>query len=214
MEVLISRRSQSTRFMPGVYVFPGGRVDPEDYQASGFTEDLARQPAGLDWPSRHKLPALARAALRETFEETGLLVGGQGRPRRKPPRLAFWQAYQAAGRTPAFDRLRLFARAVTPTFSPLRFDTRFFLAEDCPAGGAITGNGELEDLGWRPVSSMAGLPMATVTALVLGEALRHARAGRLRRRRAPLLFWIRPKIGRRFTLRSPAPRGPQPGESA
>lgn len=203
LEVLIGRRSQATRFMPGYYVFPGGRVDPADYQASGFAESLPRQPLGLDWRSSHKLMPLARTALRETFEETGLLAGSAGRPRRKPPPADIWLAYQNAGRAPAFDRLRLFARAVTPSFSPIRFNTRFFLAQDCAADGRLEGNGELEELAWRPVAEVARLPLATVTALVLSEALRHARA---RRRRAALLFWIRPKIGRRYSLRA-APRG-------
>ncbi len=202
--------------MPGFYVFPGGRVDAADYLPSGFAETLPRQPMGLDWRSRHKLIALARAAVRETFEETGLLVGPAGRPLRRPPRAGVWSTFQASGRSPAFDRLRLFARAVTPAFSPVRFNTRFFLAQGCPTGGRIEGNGELEDLRWRSVSDVAKLPLATVTALVLQEALHHARAARHRRRRAPLLFWIRPKIGRRYRLGVPVPEfgNPESGNPA
>ena len=184
--------------MPGVYVFPGGRVDPEDTLASGFAEALPRQPPGLDWPSRHKLAVLARAALRETFEETGLLAATTGRPARCPPGTPLWQAYQGAGLAPAFGRLRLFARAVTPPISPIRFDTRFFLAVDCPLSGTLTGNGELEDLGWRTIADAARLPLATITGLVLAECLAHARTAPPRRRTASFLYWMRPKTGRRF----------------
>jgi 8-oxo-dGTP pyrophosphatase MutT (NUDIX family) len=66
LEVLIGRRGKGARFMPGRYVFPGGRVTPEDARAwAGERADPA--PAGL--------LALKRAALRETFEETGLVLG-------------------------------------------------------------------------------------------------------------------------------------------
>src|SRR5262252_2020164 len=66
LEVLIGRRGKGARFMPGRYVFPGGRVTAEDAQAwAGEIEN----------DEERRTLALKRAALRETFEETGLVVG-------------------------------------------------------------------------------------------------------------------------------------------
>ncbi len=74
-EVLLGRRSARSRFMPGIYVFPGGRIGPEDCRPSGFAEPLPDPPPGLDQTTRRRLAVFARAALRETYEETGLLIG-------------------------------------------------------------------------------------------------------------------------------------------
>src|SRR5215813_12180614 len=79
-EVLLGQRRATARFLPGVYVYPGGRLDPEDRLRSGFMEEFAPLPAGLDQATTRLAPALLRAAIRETYEETGLLVGERGRP--------------------------------------------------------------------------------------------------------------------------------------
>lgn len=189
--------------MPGYYVFPGGRLDQADGQWSGFAEDLPRQPKGHDWATHRKRLSLARAAIRETFEETGILVGQKGYPLGPAPKREIWQAFVSAGCAPAFARLRLFARAVTPVSSPMRFNTRFFYALDCPLVGQPKGNGELEDLHWRPVREVLRLQLAQVSALVLREALTHVRIGEKLRRRAPLFFWTRPESKARFTLARP-----------
>ena len=177
-EVLLGRRHSKAGFMPGVYVVPGGRVEPEDGKASGFSEDLPPLPQGLDKATHGRAAAIARAALRETFEETGLLYGRalQSPMSARPSREALpaiWERYAAAGVTPVFDRLWFIARAITPAFSPRRFHTRFLLGEGGFAQGEIGGDGELEDIGWYPMSGIGGLPMANITKLVLEEALEH-----------------------------------------
>lgn len=178
-EVLLGRRHSRAGFMPGVYVVPGGRVEPEDGKLSGFSEDLPPLPQGLDKATHGRATAIARAALRETFEETGLLYGKSGQTPGKPPisdgpsQPAIWDRYAAAGILPVFDRLWFIARAITPTFSPRRFHTRFLLGEGGFAQGQIGGDGELEDIGWYPMSGLGGLPMANITKLVLEEALEH-----------------------------------------
>jgi len=175
LSVLLGRRHRDLRFMPGAYVFPGGRIDPTDRQSSGFDEDLSAPPSALDRKTRREFAVFARAALRETFEETGLLLGTAGSEAAAPSDVAggVWAAYRRAGLTPAFRHLRPVARAITPTCSPRRYHTRFFLAEGNWQSEALAGDGELEDLGWVSVTEAGRLPIAEVSALVLAEALAH-----------------------------------------
>jgi 8-oxo-dGTP pyrophosphatase MutT (NUDIX family) len=169
-EVLLGRRRATAKFLPGVYVYPGGRLDPEDRWESGFEERFAALPGGLDRATARLAPALLRAAVRETYEETGVLVGSPGRARAQGTP-AIWQAYREAGLQPAFHAARLFVRAVTPTFSRIRFHTRFFLMDATDlAVEKVPGDGELEDVGWVPLAEARRLPMVDVTEFVLGLA--------------------------------------------
>ncbi len=199
-EVLLGRRSQGSRLLPGVYVFPGGRLSALDRRPSGFAEDLAPPPSGLDARTRHRLAVFARAALRETFEETGLLLGLSA-PATAPANAAtacapdVWAAFARAGLAPAFSALGLVARAITPTASPLRFHTRFFLADGANAHGPLGGDGELEDIHWVPVTAAPALPIPEVTLRVLEEALaRRAEdvQGASGARPATLVRWVGP----------------------
>ncbi len=185
--------------MPGIYVFPGGRVGPGDRRPSGFAEPLPEPPAGLDQATRRRLAEFARAALRETFEETGLLLGAAETapapaPAPAPPPRGrgaeVWNAFAAARLRPGFGGMRLVARAITPTDSPVRFHTRFFLAEGAAAAGEIGGDGELEDIHWAPLDSLPELPMADITLLVLEEALAHRAGAGGPGRPVPLFRWI------------------------
>ena len=82
LELLAGRRPGHVKFMPGVWVFPGGAIDPED-----------KKPWRVETGGAHLPPRLARsarAALRETWEEVGVLVGrrtGSPPPDRKSTRL-------------------------------------------------------------------------------------------------------------------------------
>src|SRR3954469_2939386 len=91
-EILLGRRHRRAGFLPDIYVVPGGRVDPGDHAPSGFAESLHPAVAAALSSGGTRRPALAfpRAALRETHEETGLLVGGAGAPLAKPG-AAVWQ---------------------------------------------------------------------------------------------------------------------------
>jgi len=201
-EVLLGRRHPKSRFMPNIYVFPGGRVGPKDRLPSGFAERFSAQPEGLDAGTRRRLDRFVRAALRETFEETGLLVaserfrGGATRPP-KAPGGKVWAAFRHAGLQPAFADLRLVARAITPVVSPMRFHTRFFLADGGLASGDIDGDGELVDIAWVPLEKAQTLPMAEVGGYVLRQAL----AARSRPGSAVLFRWVgaemRPVASRR-----------------
>ncbi len=180
-EVLLGRRRRTARAFPGEYVFPGGVVEPADARASGFPEPVPMPAGGLDRTTRARLHVFARTALRECYEETGLLLetGDPPGDRAEGPHGApVWQAYADAGAVPAFAKLLLVARAITPVAYPMRFHSRFFLAvlraaDLRPADHAtpLAGDGELEDLGWVPVSETGRLPVADANALVLREAL-------------------------------------------
>ena len=123
LELLAGRRPGHVKFMPGVWVFPGGAIDPED-----------RKPWRVETGGAHLPPRLARsarAALRETWEEVGVLVGRRtGSP---PPaaedlhRLSpIEAAYAERGVGAAIDILTYIGRAITPTPVFRRFNTPFF----------------------------------------------------------------------------------------
>ena len=111
--VLMGRRSTAHAFMPDVYVFPGGRVDRADGRAATTgalrPEDERRILAHTPRPSPARARAMAVAALRETVEETGLVIGD--------------------GAAHDLSPLRYVARAITPPGRSRRFDARFFA---CP----------------------------------------------------------------------------------
>src|SRR6185369_5723438 len=105
-EILLGRRHTKAGFLPDIYVVPGGKVDTADSAPSGFAETLtpAVETALRGGGSRRPALAFPRAALRETFEETGLLVGMPGKPVSESAG-AIWQAYRDAGLAPAFGKI-------------------------------------------------------------------------------------------------------------
>lgn len=172
-EVLLGRRRLDARFMPGIYVFPGGRVDRADYRHAASAairkvvlEKLARHcPAG-------RARALIWAALRETWEESGLLIGQPGRIGHDAVS-DLHSAYADAGLAPKTDGLDYVSRAITPVRNPIRFNTRFFLIDGANAFGSLRHNSELEDIGWRPVSeALSELDLMNVTSFALEEAMK------------------------------------------
>jgi 8-oxo-dGTP pyrophosphatase MutT (NUDIX family) len=175
LEVLVGRRHSRVPFLPDIYVFPGGRVDDGDSLASGFPEPLhPAVVANLQAGSRRPGAAYARTAIRETFEETGLLVGAEAAGSGGPALV--WQAFADGGRVPSFGALDFICRAITPTYSKRRYNTRFFLADGRLAAGELAGSGELLDLGWRTLDELRTLGLVDVTQYVLREALRRWRA--------------------------------------
>jgi 8-oxo-dGTP pyrophosphatase MutT (NUDIX family) len=173
-EVLLGRRHRRAGFLPDIYVAPGGRVDAADLQRSGFAEDLHPHVAAQLARGSRGRPALAfaRAAIRETYEETGLLVTGSGGAATGPATAPIWQAFGARTCRPGFDRLDFICRAITPTYSKRRYNTRFFLADGAAVSGDLSGDGELEDLNWWPVAALGRLSIVDVTEFVVAEALR------------------------------------------
>ncbi|MAZ03878.1 MAG: NUDIX hydrolase [Sneathiella sp.] len=163
--VLMGRRAKSHKFLPDVYVFPGGRVDREDAAVTPLAplapeiEQMLSRPAGM-------AHAVATAAVRETHEETGLVIGDV-----KDDTLL-----------PDLSRLQFIARAITPPRSPIRFNTRFLtLDAKHITGGDLGGSGELIDLRWIPLSETHHVPLIDVTEFVLEEVDR-----KIKRAMAPM----------------------------
>jgi 8-oxo-dGTP pyrophosphatase MutT (NUDIX family) len=153
--------------MPHKYVFPGGRVDPGDARVpcpvSLRPEVEARLQRSAS-PARAR--ALAMTAVRETFEETGLLLGhGVEDPLRT--RSPHWQPIFRRGVVPALDRLDYVARAITPPNRVRRYDARFFMVDARHMEGRLRGNGELEDLRWVALEAASELELSPITELVL-----------------------------------------------
>ncbi|MCY4405961.1 MAG: NUDIX hydrolase [Rhodospirillaceae bacterium] len=168
-EVLMGRRPRRQVFMPDQYVFPGGGVEPCDRWVRPATElrpAVAARLARACTPARAR--SLAAAAVRETFEETGLALGVEA-PAAKGTLPPEWRDFHATGLAPALDRLDYIYRAVTPPGLPRRFNARFFLARADDASGTLGGDGELLDLGWVPVTEAMTLPIPYITAVVLEE---------------------------------------------
>lgn len=171
-EILLGQRSSRHAFMPNRYVFPGGRVDPHDHSVPAFS---ALKPGVLAQLQRAATPArahaLAIAAIRETYEEVGLMLGRKVAADDplldKLPARAPWPDFAAAGIVPALDQFDYVARAITPPGRPRRFNARFFMTAADNATGVIRGNGELGDIRWIDLDEAQDLPLPRITHVVL-----------------------------------------------
>lgn len=171
--VLMGRRHARHAFMPGKFVFPGGRTDPADSRIPVATalhhEEQARLTAGVGRISPARARAIALSAVRETYEEAGLLIGQKGAfatTRRD------WQGFAEHGVRPSLEALRFIARAITPPNRVRRFDTRFFsawredVAVELPDGGPTN---ELEELVWLPLAKAREADIPDITRAILEE---------------------------------------------
>lgn len=199
LEVLMVRRSLRADFAGGAYVYPGGTLDPAD--AGPLAEELC---SGRDDVSASALLGVASgglafwvAAVRECFEEAGLLLaGGPGggvvslaepvvsarfahhRRELNAGRAGFLEICRAEGLALAVDGLFYFAHWITPEGAPRRYDTRFFVAaapvDQTPAHDA----GEtIEDVWVRPADALeqyrrGAIEMVLPTVRTLGELAR------------------------------------------
>ena len=176
-KVLMGRRHEGHKFMPGLFVFPGGKVDQFDGSVQAETElnpitqdkifgNLRRK------PTRRRARALGLACIRETYEEAGLFLGTRA-IRDFKARHPDWQAFETENITPTLDPLRLIARAITPPGRTRRFDAWFFattkdhIAHALPEG---TGpSGELQELHWLTLDDAKMLELPAITVTVLDE---------------------------------------------
>lgn len=183
--ILMGRRRADLVFMPNKFVFPGGRVDQRDAAVPAASELAPSEHAKLmaemkGHPSDGRARALAVAAVREAYEETGILIGGgwDGAADRLPTDLVeTWGGFFAAGQAPNLAALSLFARAITPPGRPRRYDTRFFTV----AAAAISLktdkiDEELSEIDWFAIDEARALDLPSITRAIiedLAERLRH-----------------------------------------
>ncbi len=176
VRVLMGRRHMRHKFMPGKFVFPGGRVDPidsriaflGDYHPAVATK-LEHDMKGPKTAARAR--AFALAAIRETYEETGVFIGERSDTR--PNATGSWGDFFARGLIPDLSPVRVIARAITPPRRPRRFDTRFLavwaesIAETLPEG---TGpSGELEEVDWLTLTDAKSTELPTITLTIIEE---------------------------------------------
>ena len=170
-QVLMGQRAHGHVFMPSKWVFPGGAVDPGDTLAPAATElNAATEAELMKENARRKPRAFALAAIRETFEEAGLVVGRRGGAAGNAPK--GWREYAKHDAAPELHKLTFIARAITPPMAPRRFDARFFMADaeevlldDRP----ITGDDELLQLQWFALDDAFKLDLPAITVTVLKE---------------------------------------------
>ncbi len=171
--VLLGRRHGGHAFMPNMFVFPGGRLDPADTRTKVagdlhplVREKLLQRMRGRSSAARAR--GLAIAAIRETYEETGLFLGHVP----DSARLANedWETIIA---TTSLDlsMLRLFARAITPPGRTRRFDSRFFVASSRHFGNLDNprhpGSGELLTPHWFSFAEALELELPMITRDIL-----------------------------------------------
>jgi 8-oxo-dGTP pyrophosphatase MutT (NUDIX family) len=183
VEILMLRRTAAMKFAPGAYVFPGGSVDPADYGADiGWQGPSAGEFGARLGASAEVARALVCAAVRETFEESGvLLAGAPGEGQLATPSGPSWEADRMAmaagtltlagllarrGLVLRADLLVPWARWITPDGEPRRFDARFFAAA-LPAGQQATGHeAEADHLAWlRPADAIAAAKAGEISLL-------------------------------------------------
>lgn len=171
--VLMGQRGTGAAFMPSKFVFPGGAVDSRDAGIPAATPLAPRCRARL---ARRADPALADAlaiaAIRELWEETGLALALPSGPR--PAALpGDWRDFFDAGHRPAADALEFIFRAITPPGRPRRFDARFFLADAARISGSpddfSRADSELSFLSWLTLAEARVLDLPFVTGVVLAE---------------------------------------------
>ena len=172
-KMLLGKRRDDLAFMAGKYVFPGGRVDRTDKSVVTASDlranEIAKLKVGMrGLPTATRARALAAAAIREAYEEAGLIIGARADSTKVPPE--GWKAFFAAGYAPALAGITFFARAVTPPGRSRRFDTRFF----CIDATAIAerqpiNDGELSGLEWVTMEGARALDLPRITRVVLED---------------------------------------------
>ena len=188
-KVLFGRRHARHKFMPGKFVFPGGRLEAADLLMAvakplhpAVEQKLL---AHVMTPAKEFARALALAAIRETFEETGLVIGTkvqiveQVSGTQVPA--GTWSDFVRNGYYPDPSALQLIARAVTPPGFPQRFDARFFCVDATAIvhriADVIHAESELTELTWLSVSRARRLDLPVITGLVLQELENRLDAG-------------------------------------
>lgn len=191
--ILMGRRRDDQVFMPGKYVFPGGRVDKEDRLIRPADDlrpaeinKLLHDMKGRPHPVRAR--AIALAAVRETFEEAGILIGSPVSS--ESAAVGSWQPFLASGYAPSLNQLTLIARAITPPGGVRRYDTRFF----CVSASAIAhrteiNDGELSGLHWLSLDEARSLDLPSITRVVLEDLSERLTTGEDAMHLAPVPYY-------------------------
>jgi 8-oxo-dGTP pyrophosphatase MutT (NUDIX family) len=183
-KILMGKRNNALKFMAGKYVFPGGRIDNSDKSMVAYGTLSSRLLEALQLrvtrPSMSRARALVLTAIRETYEETGLLLGTKeaGAPKVKSPQ---WEGFETHGVFPNLESVQFIARAITPPKRPKRFDTRFFAVDASEIAhtieGIVTPNAELVELQWLTFEQAKSEDLPTIQQVILEELKARIEAG-------------------------------------
>jgi 8-oxo-dGTP pyrophosphatase MutT (NUDIX family) len=193
--VLFGKRHEGHAFMPGMFVFPGGSYDAIDGRMHAVGEldavTARRLLAGTPKINATRARGLALAAIRETCEETGLLIGRRD-PRPLDVPSADWQPFREAGVHPDIGALFFIARAITPPGRPRRFDTRFFVADRESVAAELPGiagpDSEFVELKWLTIAEARAEKLPAITKVILEELENRLRAGFPKEQPAPFFY--------------------------
>jgi 8-oxo-dGTP pyrophosphatase MutT (NUDIX family) len=185
--VLLGKRRDDLKFMPGKYVFPGGRLDADDKIMTAARELRQSETDKLlldmkGHPSAARARGLAMTAVRETYEEAGIIIGGTAavppaalappseNPSLESPAAKTWRQFLGHGFAPDLAPLTFLARAITPPGRPRRFDTRFFCVEAAAITKSTDNNdGELSGLVWMTLVDARELDLPPITRVILED---------------------------------------------
>lgn len=203
--MLMGRRHEGHRFLPNLFVFPGGRLERADARMPVHgvidADSERRLLERTQRPTVSRARGLAAAAVRELYEETGLLLGTRDHGAPKAPH-EDWRAFEAEGVFPDLEALTYVARAITPPRRPKRFDTRFFCADANAVCGQVPGivgpDAELTELRWLSFRETEGMDLPAITRAILCETEARIEAGFAPRLPVPFFFWRGDRFQREY----------------
>ncbi len=177
-KILMGQRAKRHDFMPSVYVFPGGRVDRADSYAP-YVSDLSPRTQSIleSLYSPRRARAIVLASIRETFEETGLMLG-QAQAWTRNLNHSGWDGFRKQGYTPDLSDIEVFGRAVTPPYRHKRFDTWFFISWLDSGRSDIADSAELLNVDWFSFDEIEVLETARATDMMI-DVLKSYLSGRL-----------------------------------
>jgi 8-oxo-dGTP pyrophosphatase MutT (NUDIX family) len=165
--VLLGKRRADLKFMPGQFVFPGGRRETGDGRvpiASYLSENDSRLIAAGCGPrgTASRAKALAIAALREFYEETGFVIG------KASAYTPDWPDFAANGLAPDIGAICYLARAITPPGRTRRFDTRFFITKYSAVALEVPPpDAEFSEIRWATFAETRDLDLPEITRTIL-----------------------------------------------
>lgn len=146
IEILLMKRNMNDRFLPGYHVFPGGAVEDQDAHGGSFFKTHHQVDLLSSEEEQKKIITHMMCAIRETFEESGILLAeSDGKyfdmnTHNSNEKFSEYRKLIFKGEielpemmkneklTPSFRNINYLTRWITPPFSPIRYDTRFFVA--------------------------------------------------------------------------------------
>ena len=181
----MGRRHAALKFMPGMFVFPGGRHESGDRRMVSASElapeTIQRLANRVVQRSAGRERSLALTAIRETYEETGILLGRKGSLPGGASAVPGWEAFFEHGVLPELHEIAFVGRAITPTRRPKRFDTRFFTVDRdsicAELPGFVGPDKELVEMAWVDLAAAQALDLPRITSVMLEELGHRLAAG-------------------------------------